>query len=131
MLAVAAVNYLCALPLNRHSLSPAVRKLLLWVAILGSLSFLVYFKYAAFFLNTLGSLLGKGRWMEPLSLPIGISFYTFQALTYTVDVYRGKAPVQRDPAKLLLYISCFPSSSPGPSSSTRISPSGWITAPSP
>ena len=114
MLAVAAVNYLCALPLNRHSLSPAVRKLLLWVAILGSLSFLVYFKYAAFFLNTLGSLLGKGRWMEPLSLPIGISFYTFQALTYTVDVYRGKAPVQRDPAKLLLYISCFPQLIAGP-----------------
>ena len=114
MLAVAAINYLCTLPLGKGSLSPAVRKLLLWAAVLGSLSFLVYFKYAAFFLNTLGSLLGKGKWMEPLPLPIGISFYTFQALTYTVDVYRGKAPVQRDPAKLLLYISCFPQLIAGP-----------------
>ncbi len=114
MLAVAAVNYLCALPLGREGLSPALRRLLLWLAVLGSLSFLIYFKYAAFLLNSLGSLLGKGQLMEPLPLPIGISFYTFQALTYTVDVYRGKAPVQRNPAKLLLYIACFPQLIAGP-----------------
>ena len=114
MLAVAAVNYLCALPLGREGLSPALRRLLLWLAVLGSLSFLIYFKYAAFLLNSLGTLLGKGQLMEPLPLPIGISFYTFQALTYTVDVYRGKAPVQRNPAKLLLYIACFPQLIAGP-----------------
>ena len=114
MLAVAAVNYLCALPLQKEGLSLALRRLLLWTAVLGSLSFLIYFKYAAFLLNTLGSLLGRGQLMEPLPLPIGISFYTFQALTYTVDVYRGKAPVQRNPAKLLLYIACFPQLIAGP-----------------
>ena len=114
MLAVASINYLCALPLRKPSLSSSVRTLLLWAAILGSLSFLVYFKYAAFFLNTLGNLLGQGQWMKPLPLPIGISFYTFQALTYTVDVYRGKAAVQKNPAKLLLYISCFPQLIAGP-----------------
>ena len=114
MLTVAAVNYLCALPLQNPSLVPGWRKVLLILAVVGSLSFLIYFKYAAFLLNTLGSFFGKGRWMEPLPLPIGISFYTFQALTYTVDIYRGKAPVQRDPAKLLLYIACFPQLIAGP-----------------
>ena len=114
MLVVAAINYLCALPLQKDSLSSGLRRLLLAVAVLGSLSFLFYFKYAAFFLNTVGSLLGRGKMMETPVLPIGISFYTFQALTYTVDVYRGKAPAQRNPLKLLLYISCFPQLIAGP-----------------
>lgn len=114
MLAVAAMNYLCALPLQKDTLSKGLRRLLLTAAVLGSLSFLFYFKYAAFFLNTFGSLIGRGDLMKTPVLPIGISFYTFQALTYTVDVYRGKAPAQRNPLKLLLYISCFPQLIAGP-----------------
>jgi len=114
MLTVAAINYLCALPLQKDSLSKGLRRLLLAVAVVGSLSFLFYFKYAAFLVNTVGSLIGRGDLMQAPVLPIGISFYTFQALTYTVDVYRGKAPAQRNPFKLLLYISCFPQLIAGP-----------------
>ena len=114
MLTVAGINYFCALPLKKDGLTRGLRRLLLGTAVAGSLSFLFYCKYAAFFLNTVGALLGRGDLMSPMPLPIGISFYTFQALTYTADVYRGKAPVQRDPAKLLLYIACFPQLIAGP-----------------
>ena len=114
MLAVTAVNYLCALPLQRETLPRAVRRLLLTLGVLGGLAFLIYFKYAAFFVNTVGGLFGQPNLMKSTALPIGISFYTFQALTYTVDVYRKKAPVQKNPLKLLLYVSCFPQLIAGP-----------------
>ena len=114
MLAVTAVNYLCALPLQRETLPRAVRRLLLTLGVLGGLAFLIYFKYAAFFVNTVGGLFGRPNLLAPVALPIGISFYTFQALTYTVDVYRKKAPVQKNPLKLLLYVSCFPQLIAGP-----------------
>ena len=52
--------------------------------------------------------------MAAKTLPIGISFYTFQVLTYTVDVYRNKAAVQKNYARLLLYVSCFPQLIAGP-----------------
>ena len=114
MLAVTAINYLCGLPMQRASLPSSVKKLLLVVGILGGLGFLIYFKYAAFFVNTVGGWFGKPDLLKKAALPIGISFYTFQALTYTVDVYRGKAPVQKNPFKLLLYVSCFPQLIAGP-----------------
>ena len=114
MLAVTAVNYLCALPLQNETLSSGVKRLLLSIGVLGGLAFLIYFKYAAFFVNTVGGLFGRPNLLAPVALPIGISFYTFQALTYTVDVYRKKAPVQKNPLKLLLYVSCFPQLIAGP-----------------
>ena len=75
---------------------------------------LFYFKYAAFLVNSVTSLFGVSFCIPVLELPIGISFYTFQVLTYTVDVYRDKSPVQRDPFKLMLYVSCFPQLIAGP-----------------
>lgn len=75
---------------------------------------LFYFKYAAFLVNSVTSLFGVSFSIPVLELPIGISFYTFQVLTYTVDVYRDKSPVQRDPFKLMLYVSCFPQLIAGP-----------------
>ncbi len=79
-----------------------------------SLAVLFYFKYAAFLVNSVTSLFGVSFSIPVLELPIGISFYTFQVLTYTVDVYRDKSPVQRDPFKLMLYVSCFPQLIAGP-----------------
>ena len=114
MLAVTGVNYLCALPMQRESLSRPLKRLLLAFGVIAGLGLLIYFKYAAFFVNTVGSLFGRPNLLKPAVLPIGISFYTFQALTYSVDVYRGKAPVQKNPLKLLLYVSCFPQLIAGP-----------------
>ncbi|MBR6209202.1 MAG: MBOAT family protein [Oscillospiraceae bacterium] len=108
-----AVNYLCALLMDR-SRSRAVRKLCLALGVIISLGFLFYFKYAAFFGGILVSLTGLPLQVPSPRLPIGISFYTFQVLTYTVDVYRKKADVQRSFFRLLLYVSCFPQLIAGP-----------------
>ena len=88
---------------------PAVKKLWLTLGVVVSLGALFWFKYAGFLL---GSVLGLS--FDAPALPIGISFYTFQILTYTIDVYRGKVAVQRNPFRLLLYVSCFPQLIAGP-----------------
>ena len=108
-----AVNYVCAIVLSRTD-SVSLRRLALWIGVVISLAFLFYFKYAAFLLNSLAALVGRSGVMSAPRLPIGISFYTFQVLTYTIDVYRGKAPVQRSFFRLLLYVSCFPQLIAGP-----------------
>ena len=106
-------NYLVALAMDRAS-APSARKLWLALGVAGSLAGLAYFKYAGFFLSTLSDLFGFELAFDAPRLPIGISFYTFQILTYTVDVYRGKTGVQRNFWRLLLYVSCFPQLIAGP-----------------
>ncbi len=113
MLFSTGVNYVCGLLLTKVS-RPGARKLVLTVGVIASMAFLAYFKYAAFLLNSAAALVGSSWRMTSPGLPIGISFYTFQILTYSVDVYRGKAPALRNPLRLLLYISCFPQLIAGP-----------------
>ena len=113
MIGSTAINYVAAVLIDRAS-SPGLRKTALVVGAAASLAVLFYFKYAAFLVNSVTSLFGVSFSIPVLELPIGISFYTFQVLTYTVDVYRGKSPVQRDPFKLMLYVSCFPQLIAGP-----------------
>ncbi len=72
------------------------------------------FKYCNFFLDSLASLTGREFLSLQIILPVGISFYTFQALSYVIDVHRGKIPVERDFVKLALYISFFPQLVAGP-----------------
>ena len=113
MIGSTAINYVAAMLIDRAS-SPGLRKTALVVGAVASLAVLFYFKYAAFLVNSVTSLFGVSFSIPVLELPIGISFYTFQVLTYTVDVYRDKSPVQRDPFKLMLYVSCFPQLIAGP-----------------
>lgn len=113
MIGSTAINYVAAMLIDRAS-SPGLRRTALVVGAAASLAVLFYFKYAAFLVNSVTSLFGVSFSIPVLELPIGISFYTFQVLTYTVDVYRGKSPVQRDPFKLMLYVSCFPQLIAGP-----------------
>jgi alginate O-acetyltransferase complex protein AlgI len=113
MLFSTAVNYGCA-RIIAGTRTAGGRKLALAVGILMSLAALLYFKYAAFLVNNLCAVLGFGYRMAQPKLPIGISFYTFQIITYTVDVYRGKAPLQKNPLWLLLYVSLFPQLIAGP-----------------
>ncbi|NLF20894.1 MAG: MBOAT family protein [Clostridiaceae bacterium] len=75
---------------------------------------LLYFKYANFLIDNLSVLTGTNLPVLKLSLPIGISFYTFQALSYTVDVYRGRIQAQRKLHLLALYITFFPQLIAGP-----------------
>lgn len=83
-------------------------------SIVVNLGLLGFFKYAGFFLDNLNALLGTSIEMTTYNLPIGISFYTFQTLSYVFDVYSGRVKAQQSPAKLLLYVSMFPQLIAGP-----------------
>ncbi|MDO4852823.1 MAG: MBOAT family protein, partial [Clostridia bacterium] len=107
MLGATVINYICALVLEKAS-SPIRRKVVLALGVIASLAALFYFKYASFFMNTVAELFGVNWRISDVQLPIGLSFYTFQILTYTVDVYRGKVPQQKNLSRLLLSVSCFP-----------------------
>ncbi len=113
MLFVVLVVYAGALLYSRME-KPVPKKLMLFLTLLLALSGLLYFKYGAFFLNTVLPLFGSTSVASQARLPLGISFFTFQAITYAVDVYRGNAAAQKNPALLLLYISCFPQLIAGP-----------------
>lgn len=83
-------------------------------AILVNLALLGFFKYADFLVINLNWVLGASLAPLNLPLPIGISFYTFQTMSYSIDVYRGKAPVQRDFIAFATYVSLFPQLIAGP-----------------
>ncbi|MDE6166878.1 MAG: MBOAT family protein, partial [Acetatifactor sp.] len=83
------------------------------LSILISLSFLIYFKYTDFFLENFNAATGLDIPLLRITLPIGISFYTFQIISYTVDVYRG-GPAQKNLIDLAAYISMFPQLIAGP-----------------
>ena len=89
-------------------------KVFLWSSVITSLSLLGFFKYSDFFLENLNALAGLDLRLLGLALPIGISFYTFQTLSYTVDVYRGDAAVQRNFISLATYVALFPQLIAGP-----------------
>ncbi|HTU88469.1 MAG TPA: MBOAT family protein [Gemmataceae bacterium] len=112
------MDYLLALGMDR-STSPRRRKLLLAASLIVNIGVLGYFKYANFFLVSLDEALialGAPMWFGTLSviLPIGISFYTFEAINYTVDVYRSRVPAERNLAHFLLFILFFPHLVAGP-----------------
>ena len=113
MLASTAVNYFCA-RLIASTADGRKRKAACALGAAVSLALLGYFKYFSFLLGNLAALFNLSAPIPQIRLPIGISFYTFQVLTYTVDVYRGKVGVQKSFAKLLLYVSCFPQLIAGP-----------------
>ncbi|MBQ8507477.1 MAG: MBOAT family protein [Clostridia bacterium] len=113
MVASTAVNYFCARKMVRVKGKRARRKwMILGVAVSGALLFV--FKYASFMLNSLLGVFSPSLKIPVLELPIGISFYTFQVITYTVDVYRRKMRPQKKFSRLLLYVCCFPQLIAGP-----------------
>jgi alginate O-acetyltransferase complex protein AlgI len=113
-----AMDYVIARGLDALK-SQAPRKLLLAVSICANLGLLCYFKYANFFLHSLEQSLGAAgvRASMPVLqviLPIGISFYTFEAINYTVDVFRRRVPAERNLANFMLFITFFPHLVAGP-----------------
>ena len=111
----ALISWGCALLIDR---TPAEkkgrRKLFLILACIGLLGLLGIFKYAGFVLGTLNALTGFPKAVPQILLPIGISFYTFQLLSYVADVYRGEVPAQERYYKVLLYCSLFHQCIAGP-----------------
>ena len=116
-----AVTYLCGLAVDRFRAGGRRRAMKLAVAasLVINLGILALFKYANFALTNLAALAGRlGLGFAPrrldLLLPVGISFYTFQALGYTIDVYRGDIPAERNPLRYALFVSFFPQLVAGP-----------------
>ena len=116
MLALILINYLCGLGLEAFDAKPGVRKVLLLVALAASLGMLFYFKYANFVLRSINSLLGTGfAAIQGISvLPLGISFYTFQTLSYTIDVYRREVKTEHNIIDFGAYVVMFPQLIAGP-----------------
>ena len=116
MLALILINYLCGLGLEKCAAKPAARTALLLAALAGSLGMLFYFKYANFVLSSLNALLGTDfAAIQGIStLPLGISFYTFQTLSYTIDVYRGEVKTEHNIIDFGAYVVMFPQLIAGP-----------------
>ncbi|MDC3416654.1 MBOAT family O-acyltransferase [Aquibacillus salsiterrae] len=108
------MNYSFGLLIDRLSDKPRQKKYALAFAIIGNLAILGFFKYAGFIVTNLNRLLGLTLEIEPIALPIGISFFTFQAMSYVIDVYRKDAAVQKSFVSLSLYIALFPQLVAGP-----------------
>ena len=111
MIASAFVNYLSALLIGRK---PTGKKAVMAVNVILNLGVLVLFKYTGFLAESVNTILGTAIPVPSIRLPIGISFFTFQAMSYVIDVYRGVTGAQKNFGKVLLYISFFPQLIAGP-----------------
>jgi len=108
-----ALFYLCGLAIGKAK-RQGWKKVWLTVSVVVSLALLALFKYADFFLSSVNALTGMSLPLLKLALPVGISFYTFQCLSYTIDVYRGTAQVQKNPISFGAYVALFPQLIAGP-----------------
>lgn len=88
--------------------------IMLWTSAAVFVGFLGYFKYADFFISNFSAVTGIPVTLLQLALPIGISFYTFQILSYVIDVYRGTVHAQKNPINLAAYVALFPQLIAGP-----------------
>ena len=104
------LNYFCACLIE----SSKYKKVILTLAVICNLGILIVFKYTDFILGTVNTLTGLHLPLPQIRMPIGISFFTFQAMSYVIDVYRGTTKAQKNYAKVLLYISFFPQLIAGP-----------------
>ncbi len=111
MLLTIIVNFFGAIAIDKYKLH---KKPILFFTILANMGFLVYFKYFNFLINNCNNILHSHISTLDIIMPIGISFYTFQALSYVIDVYRNECKVQKDIYKLALYICLFPQLIAGP-----------------
>ena len=108
-----AVNWFFALLMDQQT-DQGKRRLVLLLPIAFDVALIFVFKYMGFAVRTLGILLGRGHWHVQVALPIGISFFTFQIMSYVFDVYYRKAPAQKNILNVGLYISLFPQLIAGP-----------------
>lgn len=115
-----SVDYLVGLKLDREEVLGR-RKALLVLSLVTNLGLLAYFKYNNFFVDSTGELLAwlgfefdVRAFRHDFLLPVGISFYTFQSLSYTIDLFRRKIPVERDFLRFALYVAFFPQLVAGP-----------------
>ena len=113
MIFTIAMFYVCGLLIGAAK-EPGFKKLWLTVSVVISIGLLAIFKYADFFIDSFNAVTGLSLPLLRLALPVGISFYTFQSLSYTIDVYRGHVPAQKNPISFGAYVALFPQLIAGP-----------------
>lgn len=108
------INFISGLLVDYYSPSPAKSKIVLVATIIVDIALLGYFKYTGFILQTFNTITGSSFTWKDIILPLGISFYTFQAMSYPIDVYWKKVPAQKNILIFGTYISMFPQLIAGP-----------------
>ncbi len=110
------LDFVCGQMIEKYADTdrPKMKKLWLFVSLCGNLLYLLVFKYLGFAVASLGSLTGWALPAVQIALPIGISFYTFQTMSYSIDVYRGEVKAQKDFISFAAYVVMFPQLIAGP-----------------
>ncbi len=108
------VNYILGLLIGRFSERTVLKKVFFVSALVFDIALLIFFKYTGFFIRNINGAFGAGIPEPDLSLPLGISFYTFQIMSYIIDLYRGKVRAESSVLRLGTYIVMFPQLIAGP-----------------
>ena len=113
MIFVIAAGYVLGLVIGKYR-EQKLGKMFLGLAVIIDIAVLGYFKYADFFISNFNAATGMQMPLLKIALPIGISFFIFQILSYDIDVYRGQVAVQKNPITLAAYVAMFPQLIAGP-----------------
>ncbi len=114
MLALICINYLCGRGIGWAGERKNARRFFLLLSVVGSLGMLLFFKYANFFIANFNAFTGTAYPTLNIVLPLGISFYTFQTLSYTIDVYRRDVAVEKNIINFGAFVVMFPQLIAGP-----------------
>ncbi|WP_352420576.1 MBOAT family protein [Proteiniborus sp.] len=107
-------NYLMGLLVDKYRNEEMKAKILLAIAVIINLSVIGYYKYTNFLIQNINMIFNTSYPFMKIVMPIGISFFTFQGLSYVIDIYRGHGKLQKNPLNVALYISLFPQLIAGP-----------------
>lgn len=114
MISSIIIDYIVSILIQRNFKNKSKCKVLLLVSIIFNMGILIYFKYANFFIENINLLFKSSIDKISLTLPLGISFYTFQTLSYTIDVYKGKVEAEKNIIDFGAFVSLFPQLIAGP-----------------
>ena len=107
------IGYTFGLLIEKFRQNKKITLFFMWFAVISIIAFMLYFKYTNFFIDNFNKLTGMSLAFLKITLPVGISFYTFQTISYVIDVYRG-VPAQKNLIDLAAYVSMFPQLIAGP-----------------
>lgn len=108
------IDYFAGLVMDKFNDSPAVRRCALVASVIMNLSLLGFFKYSAFIVENINNIFNTSYKNPTSLLPIGISFFTFQSMSYTIDLYRRNIKVQKNPVDFAAFVTLFPQIVAGP-----------------
>jgi len=114
MVALSIEDYICGRLMEKHRANIKLRRLFLTISLLSNLGVLIFFKYTNFFVSNITSLFGIEGVVTNIILPIGVSFNTFQSISYAIDVYRGTTSCEKSFYGYLTYTTLFPQIIAGP-----------------